>query len=81
MKERILKVSKRALMRDAPCPNQTQAEEGSEGKNNGDETLRENTEHFFVTQVWTVFLILTFQGFKALLGLGDINYFLPRHVL
>ncbi|CAK6953766.1 X-ray radiation resistance-associated protein 1 [Scomber scombrus] len=56
VKERILKVSKRALMRDAPCPNQTQAEEGevttpgSEGKNNGEETLRENTEHFFVTQ-------------------------------
>lgn len=72
MKERILKVSKRALMRDAPCPNQTQAEEGevttpgSEGK----EKERENTEHFFVTQVWTVFLILTFQGFKSLLGQG-----------
>ena len=75
VEKRIPKVSKKPLLIDTPCP-KTQVEEcevtlkttpGSEGKNNEDETLGEDAEHFFVTQVWSVFLIFIFQGFKALL--------------
>ncbi|KAM7397917.1 hypothetical protein PAMA_005994 [Pampus argenteus] len=63
VEERIPKVSNKPLLMDTTCPVQTKVEEyevtlkttlGSEGKNNGDETLRENTKHFFVTQATDV---------------------------
>lgn len=56
------------MLMDAPCPAQTQVEKSkmtvkrtpeSEGKNSRDDTLQENTEHFFVTQV----CISVFCGF------------------
>lgn len=71
VEERIPKVSKKPSSMDKPCLAQTQVGEcevtlktipTSEDKNNRDETLRENTKHFFVTQVWPVFLIFTFKG-------------------
>ncbi|XP_044226953.1 X-ray radiation resistance-associated protein 1 isoform X2 [Thunnus albacares] len=58
VEKRIQKVSKKPLLMNKPCP-KTQVEEcevtlkttpASEGKNNEDKTLRENAEHFFVTQ-------------------------------
>lgn len=68
VEDKIPYVSKKALLMDAPCPAQTQAEKSeetvkrvaeSEGMNSRDETFQEHTEHFFVTQVYTcpVFVI------------------------
>ncbi|KAM7374265.1 hypothetical protein PAMP_006933 [Pampus punctatissimus] len=63
VEERITKVSNKPLLMDTSCPAQTQVEEyevtlkttrGSEGKNNGAESLRENTKHFFMTQATDV---------------------------
>ncbi|KAM9348900.1 X-ray radiation resistance-associated protein 1 [Symphorus nematophorus] len=61
LEERIPKVSKKSLLMDAPCPAHTERSELTvkriqecEGKNSGHNTLQENTQHFFVTQVTDV---------------------------
>ncbi|XP_037604365.1 X-ray radiation resistance-associated protein 1 [Sebastes umbrosus] len=61
VEERIPKVSKKPLLMDAPCPAQTQVEKSevnfkrtSESEDSGDDTIQENTERFFVTQVTDV---------------------------
>ncbi|XP_031175907.1 X-ray radiation resistance-associated protein 1 isoform X2 [Sander lucioperca] len=57
------RIPKMPMLMDAPCPAQTQVEKSkmtvkrtpeSEGKNSRDDTLQENTEHFFVTQATDV---------------------------
>lgn len=64
VEEKIPKVSKKPQMMDAPCPAQTQDEETEEtvkktlepeGKDSRNDTLQENTEQFFVTQVRHLF--------------------------
>ncbi|XP_070774133.1 X-ray radiation resistance-associated protein 1 [Enoplosus armatus] len=61
VEERIPKVSKKAPLTDAPCPAQVEKSDAtvertpeSEGKKSKDNTLQENTEHFFVTQATDV---------------------------
>lgn len=58
MEDRIPKVSKKSLMMDTPRPAQAEKSEmtvkrtpDSEGMKGGDDTRRENTERFFLTQV------------------------------
>lgn len=62
VEEKIPKVLKKPVLMNAPCPFQTHVEKSeatvertreSEGENSGDDTLQENTEPFFVTQVCT----------------------------
>lgn len=56
MEDRIPKVSKKSLMMDTPRPAQAEKSEMTvkrtpEGMKGGDDTRRENTERFFLTQV------------------------------
>ncbi|XP_028451861.1 X-ray radiation resistance-associated protein 1 isoform X3 [Perca flavescens] len=57
------RIPKKPMLMDKPCPAQSQVEKSkmtvkrtpkSEGENSRDDTLQENTEHFFVTQATDV---------------------------